>query len=73
MNKKVNIYLADDLHPKGIGLLKKAFNLIELKGLTNNILLKKIRSHSFKGSKKNSATLKRFAANYPDGYHFYNT
>ena len=45
MNKKVKIFLADDLHPAGINLLKKHFTLISLKGLDNNSLLHKIADY----------------------------
>ncbi len=59
MNKNVSIYLADDLHPKGISLLQKRFNVIFLKGLPNNILLNKIKSLSTKDTIKKSALLIR--------------
>jgi len=45
MNKKVKIFLADDLHPAGINLLKKHFTIISLKGLDNDTLLKKISTY----------------------------
>jgi len=41
MNKKVKIFLADELHPAGIYLLKKHFKIISLKGLDNKSLFKK--------------------------------
>ncbi|NOS84052.1 MAG: hypothetical protein HOP31_02830 [Ignavibacteria bacterium] len=46
MNKKVNIFLADDLHLAGINLLKKHFTIISLKGLDNGSLLKKAATYS---------------------------
>ncbi len=59
MAKNVNIYLADDLHPKGIGLLKKYFNVIDLKGLDNKKLISKIQTISKNTKVKNSALVIR--------------
>ncbi|MEO8513811.1 MAG: NAD(P)-dependent oxidoreductase [Ignavibacteria bacterium] len=59
MNKNVSIYLADDMHPKGVSLLQQNFNVIDLKGLPNNILLNKIKSIAKNNAFKNSALLIR--------------
>lgn len=59
MNKNVNIYLADDIHSKGINLLQKKFNVINLRGFTNTILLNKIKSLSNIFTDKNSALIIR--------------
>lgn len=39
---KQNIFIADDIHPAGINLLKKKFRVINLAGLSNHSLLKKL-------------------------------
>ncbi len=56
MKSNVNIYLADELHPKGIGLLKRTFHVYDLKGLINDLLLKKLLTLS-KISKSNKDAL----------------
>lgn len=43
MKKPVNIFIADDIHHSGIILLNKYFNVFDLKGLSNNNLLKQIK------------------------------
>lgn len=59
MNKNVNIYIADDIHQMGINLLQNIFNVINLKGFTNTILLNKIKLLSNLGSIKKSALIIR--------------
>lgn len=46
MKNKVNIFLADDLHQQGIDLLKKKFNVVSLKSLTNKELILKLKDLS---------------------------
>lgn len=43
MKKAVNIFIADDIHQSGIIILNKYFNVFNLKGFSNNDLLKQIK------------------------------
>lgn len=58
MNKKVNIFLADDLHQTGINLLKKHFNVVSLKGLNNNSLFKKVSTYRAKNGRSSVLILR---------------
>ncbi len=44
MKEKINIFAADFVHPHGIDLLKKKFNVYVLQKLNNNALIKKLSS-----------------------------
>ncbi len=63
MKKNVNIYLADDLHPKGISLLERSFNLLNIQGLSNSRLLKQILTHTDKTNSTESALIIRSVRN----------
>ena len=41
---KASIFIADEIHPKGIDLLKKRFNVVKLTGLDNAKLLKSLKT-----------------------------
>lgn len=58
MNKKVNIFLADELHPAGIDLLKKHFAVNSCPGMTNPSLLKTIALHSNDDSVKQALIIR---------------
>lgn len=58
MNKKVKIFLADDLHPAGINLLKKHFTIISLIGLDNDTLLKKITAKANTASESSALVIR---------------
>jgi len=58
LKKKPNIYLADDIHPDGINLLKKKFNIIKLSGLNNSELIKKISSKAVLSSKTSALVIR---------------
>ena len=57
MKNKVNIFLADDLHQQGIDLLKKKFNVVSLKSLTNKELILKLKDLSPKSDSLTAVTL----------------
>ncbi|MBE2228432.1 MAG: hydroxyacid dehydrogenase [Ignavibacteria bacterium] len=59
MKNNVNIYLADELHPAGIDLLKKNFNVFSLLSLTNPFLLKQLRDLSPKNGSSKDALIVR--------------
>lgn len=59
MKNKVNIFLADDLHQQGIDLLKKKFNVVSLKSLTNKELILKLKDLSPKSDSSADALIVR--------------
>lgn len=58
MNKKVNIFLADELHPAGIDLLKRHFVVNSCPGMTNPSLLNTIALHSNDDSVKQALIIR---------------
>lgn len=63
MKSKVNIFLADDLHQKGIDLLKKKFNIVSLTSLTNSALLARLKKFSPKNISSTDALVVRSVRN----------
>jgi D-3-phosphoglycerate dehydrogenase len=63
LKSKVNIFLADDLHQKGIDLLKKNFNVISLTSLTNSALVARLKKLSPKNNSSTDALVVRSVRN----------
>lgn len=59
MKSKVNIFLADELHQKGIDLLKKNFNVIPVTSLNNSALVGRLKKLSPKNNTSDDALIVR--------------
>jgi len=63
LKSKSNIFLADELHQKGIDLLKKKFNVVRLNSLNNSALVARLKKLSPKNNTSNDALIVRSVRN----------